>query len=49
MLTLTVNGESRTLPSELTVAELLERLGYDEVLVTEDLAGRDRIVEGKRP
>ncbi|HET9675592.1 MAG TPA: peptide chain release factor N(5)-glutamine methyltransferase [Gaiellaceae bacterium] len=30
-------------------AELLERLGYDEVLVTEDLAGRDRIVEGKRP
>ena len=30
-------------------AELLERLGYDEVAVTEDLAGRDRIVEGKRP
>jgi release factor glutamine methyltransferase len=30
-------------------AELLERLGYDEVLVTEDLTGRDRIVEGKRP
>jgi release factor glutamine methyltransferase len=30
-------------------AELLESLGYDEVLVTEDLAGRDRIVEGKRP
>ena len=30
-------------------AELLERLGYDEVSVTEDLTGRDRIVEGKRP
>jgi release factor glutamine methyltransferase len=30
-------------------AELLEALGYDEVVVTEDLAGRDRIVEGKRP
>ena len=31
------------------MAELLERLGYEEVVVTEDLAGRDRIVEGKRP
>jgi release factor glutamine methyltransferase len=30
-------------------AELLEQLGYDEVAVTEDLTGRDRIVEGKRP
>ena len=30
-------------------AELLEALGYDEVRVTEDLTGRDRIVEGKRP
>jgi release factor glutamine methyltransferase len=30
-------------------AELLEALGYGEVVVTEDLAGRDRIVEGKRP
>jgi release factor glutamine methyltransferase len=29
-------------------AELLERLGYAEVAVLEDLAGRDRIVEGKR-
>ena len=29
------------------VAELLERLGYEEVAVIEDLAGRDRIVEGK--
>ena len=31
------------------VAELLERCGYEDVLVTEDLAGRDRIVEGRRP
>jgi release factor glutamine methyltransferase len=31
------------------VATLLERCGYDDVLVTEDLAGRDRIVEGRRP
>ena len=30
------------------VAELLERLGYEDVAVTEDLAGRDRIVEGMR-
>jgi methylase of polypeptide subunit release factors len=30
-------------------AELLERLGYEDVVVREDLAGRDRIVEGKRP
>ena len=28
---------------------LLEELGYDEVRLTEDLAGRDRIVEGRRP
>jgi release factor glutamine methyltransferase len=31
------------------VAVLLERCGYEDVLVTEDLAGRDRIVEGRRP
>jgi release factor glutamine methyltransferase len=31
------------------VAALLERCGYEDVLVTEDLAGRDRIVEGRRP
>ena len=31
------------------VAELLERGGYDDVRVTEDLTGRDRIVEGRRP
>jgi thiazole synthase len=29
MLQLTINGESRTLPTPLTVAELLDRLGYD--------------------
>jgi release factor glutamine methyltransferase len=29
------------------VAELLERLGYEEVLPTPDLAGRDRVVEGR--
>jgi thiazole synthase len=29
MLTCTVNGEARTLPKPLTVAQLLERLGYD--------------------
>jgi thiazole synthase len=29
MLTLTVNGEPRAFPEPLTVAELLERLGYD--------------------
>jgi release factor glutamine methyltransferase len=31
------------------VAALLERCGYEDVTVTEDLAGRDRIVEGLRP
>ena len=31
------------------VAALLERCGYEDVTVTEDLAGRDRIVEGGRP
>jgi release factor glutamine methyltransferase len=31
------------------IAALLERCGYEDVLVTEDLAGRDRIVEGRRP
>ena len=29
MLTLTVNGEARTLSEPLTVAQLLKRLGYD--------------------
>lgn len=29
MLDLTINGEPRTLPESLTVAELLDRLGYD--------------------
>jgi peptide chain release factor 1 len=30
------------------VAELLERTGFTEVVVTSDLAGRDRVVEGRR-
>jgi release factor glutamine methyltransferase len=30
-------------------AALLERCGYEDVTVTEDLARRDRIVEGRRP
>ncbi len=29
MLTCTVNGEARTLPEPLTVAQLLKQLGYD--------------------
>jgi release factor glutamine methyltransferase len=36
-------------PRANEVAALLERCGYDDVHVTEDLAGRDRIVEGRRP
>ncbi len=32
-----------------TVAELLGKLGYDHVRVSPDLAGRDRIVEARRP
>ena len=31
------------------VAALLEELGYEDVMTTEDLAGRDRVVEGRRP
>jgi release factor glutamine methyltransferase len=31
-----------------TVAELLTKLGYSEVRVSQDLAGRERIVEGRR-
>ena len=31
-----------------TVAELLTNLGYDDVRVSPDLAGRERIVEGRR-
>jgi release factor glutamine methyltransferase len=31
------------------VEALLRRLGYRDVLVTRDLAGRDRVVEGTRP
>jgi release factor glutamine methyltransferase len=31
------------------IAELLERLGYADVRITADLAGRDRVVEGRLP
>ena len=31
------------------VARALERLGYDEVAITPDLAGRERVVEGRQP
>ncbi len=31
------------------VAALLEALGYDEIGVSEDLAGKERVVEGRRP
>jgi release factor glutamine methyltransferase len=32
-----------------SVAEMLERLGYEDVAITADLAGRDRVVEGRLP
>jgi release factor glutamine methyltransferase len=31
------------------LAATLEELGYDEVRITPDLAGRERVVEGKQP
>jgi thiazole synthase len=39
MLTCTVNGETRTLPDCLTVAQLLERLGYDRRRVAVEING----------
>jgi thiazole synthase len=39
MLTCTVNGEVRTLPEPLTVAQLLERLGYDRRRVAVEVNG----------
>jgi thiazole synthase len=39
MLTLTINGESRTLPDPLTTAQLLERLGYDRRRVAVEVNG----------
>jgi thiazole synthase len=39
MLTCTVNGEARTLPEPLTVAQLLERLGYDRRRVAVEING----------
>jgi release factor glutamine methyltransferase len=32
-----------------SVAEVLRRMGYREVAISEDLGGRERIVEGRRP
>ncbi len=32
-----------------TVTALLEQLGYQQIAITPDLAGRDRVVEGRRP
>jgi thiazole synthase len=39
MLTCTVNGEKRTLPNSLTVAELLTQLGYDRGRVAVEVNG----------
>jgi thiazole synthase len=39
MLTCTVNGEARSLPEALTVAQLLERLGYDRRRVAVEING----------
>ncbi len=39
MLTCTVNGEARTLPEPLTVAQLLQRLGYDRRRVAVEVNG----------
>jgi thiazole synthase len=39
MLTCTVNGEARTLPDPVTVAQLLERLGYDRRRVAVEVNG----------
>jgi thiazole synthase len=39
MLTFTVNGEARSLPEPLTVAQLLERLGYDRRRVAVEVNG----------
>jgi thiazole synthase len=39
MPTITVNGESRTLPDPLTTAQLLERLGYDRRRVAVEVNG----------
>ncbi len=45
MLTITINGEPRALPSEVSVAELMGRLGYDmsriAVEVNEEVVPRD--------
>ena len=48
MLTLTVNGESRTLPGTATVAELLERLGFDAGRVAVEV-NREVVPARERP
>jgi methylase of polypeptide subunit release factors len=32
-----------------SVRDLLRRLGYQDVVITDDLAGRERVVDGRRP
>jgi release factor glutamine methyltransferase len=39
----TADGKARS------VAALLESLGYDEVTITDDLAGREKVVDGRAP
>jgi len=48
MLTLTVNGEPRTLPAAATVAELLERLGFDAGRVAVEV-NREVVPARERP
>src|SRR5579864_8853675 len=48
MLTLTVNGELKTLPAAATVAELLERLGFDARRVAVEV-NREVVPARERP
>ena len=32
-----------------SIRDLLRRLGYQDVVITDDLAGRERVVDGRRP
>ena len=32
-----------------SVGNLLRSLGYQDVVITDDLAGRERVVDGRRP
>lgn len=40
MVTCTINGEARTLPEPVTIAQLLERLGYDRRRVAVEVNGQ---------